>query len=267
MARILTRKPNFLRPLNKGHPLAPNELLMIFNQAPVANVDLVSGHLLTYSGSDGSLVTHEDGRILNVAYNAGARTFYTVPTITLTENVPWEVTIRAKADGGTAWAVYAGTLAANTDFLAFNSTSLTVRYTSTGNVNSDYSIPDPDLTMKTYSLVSDGAGSAACDVSLYIDGSLSSTISNLTAGLIIDVVLSGHTNNGLSFNGDISHFRVSSGLKYNASMIRKLHSNLYQVLQPYSDISYLPVAAAGGVTGKSNPFYGPLGGCLSGPLG
>jgi hypothetical protein len=53
-----------------------------------------------------------------------------------------------------------------------------------------------------------------------------------------------------------------------AGEIFEIYHDNYQDLNSVNDGVWMPeVVAVGGVTGKSNPLYGPLGGPLFGPIG
>jgi len=68
------------------------------------------------------------------------------------------------------------------------------------------------------------------------------------------------------FTGELSDFILGHHALTNTE-VKELYDNFYQILTPITQ--YIPtfIPAVGGATGKSNPMYGPLGGCLAGPIG
>jgi len=249
LRRKWKRKHGGLLKLDISHDYYPNKLCYFFAGTPKSNYDLTSGKRPTSIDSVGDLsvkgAAYPDNRVLDVAYNASARAAYNIPSFTLPTDEPWEVTVRIKKGPTVAdWAILMGDASTTGDFIGFNESGSYFELRNSSGTSYEFTgLSSFEEKLKTYTLTSDGKGTGLCTLKLYIDGSLAGTITSVTATLVIDALITGFPSNVLVFEGQISHIRVSQGALYNAIMVKKLQSNLYQILQSRTQYINLVVVA------------------------
>lgn len=230
-----TKKPPHHVPLNRSHKFAPNKLCMFFNLAPHGNMELVNNEFPVVTQLDDLSLVYDsiEGNYLDVAYDGTNESSYAVPAFTLTDSIPWEITFRINITGSSPWSMIIGTSGDGNDFIGANEGS-SLRLRNSGASDYDFTSETAFTNeLKTYTITSDGAGSASCSLKLYTDGVLVQTIGSATSSFIVDSVLDAYsTDNTFSFHGGISHIRASEGKLYSDEEVESLHNNLYQVLQP-----------------------------------
>ena len=238
--------------LDVSHDYYPNKLCYFFEGTPTTNYDLTSGKrpvsIVSVSDMTAIGAAYPDNRVLDVAYNAGTQSSYNIPSFFLPADEPWEITLRFKK-GTTAaeWAMLIGKTSDTVNFISPNESGAYFRFRNPSGTSYDFTgTPSFEEKLKTYTLTSDGGGAGACTLKLYIDEALFGTKTATTPTINIDAIMDAYTSNAFSFEGQVSHIRVSQGTLYNDAMVRDLHSNLYQVLQPRTQLLPLTIPAVSG---------------------
>ncbi len=241
---IVELKPTGQHVLAAKHAFKPNVYCFFLDErANTDVVDLVSGEKCTVAGTASSITTvvNEDGRVLSFDGVADASLKFPAGDVVLTASEPWEITWRVRVGDVINRGMVLGTNGTGSNYIWMRygsyiqfENSVGTQYNFTG---AEWGVRD----LHTYSLVSDGGGTATGTLTLYVDGEISQqktlTTGSITAGHIASTFFGGY-----SLKGEYTHIRVSKGTTYTDNMIRDLHADLYQVLK-HVEYNYLSASS------------------------